>query len=276
MISLSTAFYVSLQQFQDPFLEGTILPEGVTSSTVSSALGLTILFLLASLVMLLFIFLFRRALAPYKILFGLAIFSGLSIVSASFLDEPWAFLSALLATLLMFWYPVIWLSNIVLALALGGVAAFFGVQFSLISLILFAALIAVYDVIAVYKTKHMVKMARVLLTKRAAFAFYIPSRAHDMLGRLDLKKVKFGRDVHIIGGGDVAIPAMVISAMVGESIGGAVWMGIAVLAGLALTNRLFFSQKKYKPMPALPPVVLSLIIGYALYALVGVIYSPGA
>ena len=120
--------------------------------------------------------------------------------------------------------------------------------------IVLLAVFSVYDIIAVYKTKHMVKMARDMMEAGAIFGLIIAT-----------KKPK---DFMILGSGDILLPLILSATVAAYSILGAVIISLFAAAGLFVTHLLFSNQKRRKPMAALPPIATLSIIGYLVFLLI--------
>lgn len=99
-----------------------------------------------------------------------------------------------------------------------GLTAILGISFGPVPALLLLAALAVYDAIAVYKTKHMIDLADTVMSESLPIMFVIPKHA----GYTFIKKEKTlkeqlasgeQRDALFMGLGDVIIPgALVVSA----------------------------------------------------------------
>src|SRR6267143_3323311 len=125
---------------------------------------------------------------------------------------------AALLTLLLWKYPEWWVIDISGVLMSVGLCAILGISFGILPALLLLALLAVYDAIAVYRTKHMIALADTVMSESLPIMFVIPKRA----GYSFLKKTKSlkeqiasgeEREALFMGLGDVIIPgALVVSA----------------------------------------------------------------
>ena len=119
---------------------------------------------------------------------------------------------------------------------------------------------SVYDYIAVYKTKHMVKMAKTMIAGRAIFAMIYPEHWHGF--RSHLNKTHPGEGFMMLGTGDFVFPIIMATSAYTVS-ATAAWTVLAVsLLGLLLMHLIFSLQKVRRPMPALPPLAAFSIIGF--------------
>ncbi len=244
-----------------------------------SIFSFLIYFLIVTLIILAFLKISKRGSGVLlQIFFVLAIFSGLDILFSTFLLEPWATFLAAGLVMIRFIYPTVLLHNLVVVGGLAGVGGLLGITLFPRDVIILLIILAVYDVIAVYKTKHMVKMAKVMIEKRVILGIIIPEKILGLKAsmrdveqdkipvRRILRPGKMGQFM-ILGGGDLVLPLLLIASVVNQNI----WQGIIVLIfallGL-LTMHLIFIKLKSRPMPALPPLALFSILGYLVSLLI--------
>lgn len=196
----------------------------------------------------------------FKLAFLFSVFLGGFLTLSTITYELLAL--AIIMGLILVWRknPVILLHNILVVVSIAGVGAVIGMQLDPIVVVVFLALFSVYDFVAVYKTKHMVKMASEMIKTKAIMGIIIPFSFSDLLA--DLKK-KNKQEFMVLGGGDLAFPLFLTSAVTLEV---GVWEGIIVAGfaclGLLGSFLLFTSQKKKKAIPALPPIALGSLLGY--------------
>lgn len=203
----------------------------------------------------------KRSRIFFKGIFALALWGGIDVVAGLFIAEPWAMFTALALVVLRFAFPNIILHNLVIVLAVGGVGGIFGMQFSPQAALVILGILAVYDIVAVYYTKHMVKMAKAMAQKGALFAVVIPKRIKK--GTLEIpEKLRPGGKFMVLGGGDLALPLFLAASVAKKDLlDGVIVSGFSLL-GLLGMHIAFSMQKKPRAMPALPPICLGAIIGY--------------
>ncbi len=115
-------------------------------------------------------------------------------------------------------------------------------------------ILAVYDYISVFKTKHMVTLAKGVMKQRIAIMAEIPTTS---------------RALHL-GGGDILIPMIVIiSQYVSSGILPALLLSIGASLGLAWL--LTYISKKPRIMPALPPILAGMLVSMVIYLIIEVI-----
>jgi len=233
-----------------------------------SILNFFLSFLLVTL-FLIFLTLFRKlrkAKGPiYKTLFVLAVFWG-----GSFILTTWMGITGLIAMgiLVFLWFkiPRVFLHDFVVILGMAGAGSLLGLGFTPEFVIVFLAIFSLYDFIAVYKTKHMIKMAKDMMERKAILGLVIPLRASDFLE--DLKEVQLGGRFLILGGGDVVFPLLLAVSTLSDGLFNALVVVLFALAGLFLSFWLFAVQKTREPIPALPPIALASVIGYLIAKLI--------
>jgi presenilin-like A22 family membrane protease len=124
---------------------------------------------------------------------------------------------AIFITMALYYYPEWYLVDIVGILVAGGVAALIGISIGLLPILILLIILAIYDAISVYKTKHMVSLADKVMEFKLPILLVVPKRrGYSFLRQKGLKKqLDEGeeREAMFIGLGDIIIPgALVISA----------------------------------------------------------------
>jgi presenilin-like A22 family membrane protease len=150
------------------------------------------------------------------------------------------------------------MKNAAAVLATAGVGVIFGISLGLIPLILFLILLSIYDFLSVFKTKHMVEMANFIVERDMAFTVTAkapPAAPGHKEQRIDL------------GTGDIIAPIMLEVATLPLS----PVATFLVFAGAVVSLGIFLGAvwKKKMVLPALPPIVLGMIISLSLGFLLG-------
>ena len=104
------------------------------------------------------------------------------------------------------WYVI----DIVGVLLSAGVAVILGISLSYIPVIVFLIILAVYDYIAVYKTKHMVSLADRVIENKLPVLFVIPKKKGYSYKKEKGLKKEGKREAMFMGYGDVIIPGVLI------------------------------------------------------------------
>ncbi|KYK25218.1 hypothetical protein AYK26_06385 [Euryarchaeota archaeon SM23-78] len=225
----------------------------------------------------------------WKIWFFLAVFIAISLALGVIFSNYIALGLALALAILKVAKPNIFIHNITELLMYAGIAVFLVPLLNIMWAAILLIAISIYDFIAVFKSKHMVKMAK-FQTKSKVFAgLFIPytpktqsigsearkiaepSKSLKKMSRT-IKKVQ--RKNAILGGGDIAFP-LIFTGVVMESF---VLQGFsktfALYQSLIITLTttialalLFILAKKDKFYPAMPFISAGCFFGYALVVL---------
>ena len=118
----------------------------------------------------------------------------------------------------LYYYPEWWVIDSAGVLMSVGLTAILGISFGPIPALLLLVALAVYDAIAVYKTKHMIDLADTVMSESLPIMFVIPKHSgYSFLKKEKTLKEQIAsgeeRDALFMGLGDVIIPgALVVSA----------------------------------------------------------------
>lgn len=150
------------------------------------------------------------------------------------------------------------LKNAAAILATAGVGVIFGISLGMFPVVLFLILLAIYDYLSVFTTKHMVEMANFVVERNLAFTITAkapPAAPGEKEQRVDL------------GTGDMVAPIMMeVSALAYNPVAAA-FVFVGAVASLALF--LNYVWKKKMILPALPPIVLGMLVFLAIGFLLG-------
>jgi len=146
----------------------------------------------------------------------------------------------------------------------GGVGAIFGFSLGFIPSLLFAVLLSIYDYIAVFKTKHMVKFAETFTQQDLAFTIAAGPKPSEK-EKKELEKIPFEERVKKIkrtelGTGDLVIP-VVLSVSVYPVLGLVGSLCVIFFTTLALYAMMRYHMTKKQVLPALPPITAGAIVG---------------
>jgi presenilin-like A22 family membrane protease len=123
-----------------------------------------------------------------------------------------AFVLSMLLVILLHIYPEWYIVDGVGLFVSAGVSTLFGISMTAVPALLLLIILALYDAISVYKTRHMVTLAEGVMEIKAPLLFVVPKR-RDYSFRGD--KVVTGKEkgAYFLGLGDAIIPTvLVISA----------------------------------------------------------------
>ena len=197
--------------------------------------------------------------------FGIPYYVGLSILLSASLAAAKFFLKGL--------------KNLVAVIASAGVGAIFGFSLDPVPAIAFMVGLSLYDIWAVFGTRHMIVMARELGGRNLAFSVGAESIEKVRVPvPLSPKEIRMGtpqkfkeetrRSSLELGTGDIAIPLMLA---VSASKTGSLLAPFAIIAAstLALYFVLWYVLEKRAFLPALPPLSAAAIIAFSLVRLAG-------
>jgi presenilin-like A22 family membrane protease len=202
----------------------------------------------------------------FKILFVVAIFFAGLIFLECWLPEP---IPLLFLFLLFFWwwkFPSVFNQDILMILGMAGAGSALGLSLTPEVVITLLIIFSIYDFIAVYKTKHMVEMAKEMVESKAILALIVPPNISRF--KESLKEIQFGGNFLILGGGDVIFPLLFCASLIPFGILNSLIIAIFSLIGLFASFCLLFHQKIRQPIPALPPIALFSIIGFLITRLI--------
>lgn len=210
------------------------------------------------------------------------VFSGLAgLLTSMDIALCLGIIAAILATVLLWKYPEWYVVDILGVLLAAGVASMFGISLEPVPVILLLVLLALYDAISVYKTKHMLTLADGVIQGRMPIMVVVPKKEgysfiRDGVGGTispDDSEItgdkKHDRAAYLMGLGDLIMPAILVTSaavfMPGTGIGimsiPALGAAIGSLAGLCILLR---SVQSGKPQAGLPPLNGGAIIGFIL------------
>ena len=198
----------------------------------------------------------------FKVLFILAVFLGGLLLLEAWLPEP---IPLIIILLLIFWWwksPLVLNQDFCMILGIAGVGSLLGLQLTPEIVIALLIIFSIYDFIAVYKTKHMVKMAKEMIESGAILALVIPPNISGFKARL--AEIKLGGKFLILGGGDIVFPLLFATSLVSQGILNSLVVAIFSLIGLFAGFYFFIHQKMRQPIPALPPIAFFSIIGFLI------------
>ncbi len=218
-------------------------------------------FLIATVLMLFFLKAFKGKFL-FQVLFG-----GLVIFGAQgplgLIVSPWlAFLLSFGIVGLRFALPRIWTQNLAIILAVAGIAASMGLSVEPSLVILILIFLSIYDIIAIYKTRHMVKLFKGIAKRGIYLALVVPNKISEW--KNEFKNLDKNKSCIFIGTGDLALPLFfAVSALpMGMSYSIAIIAGTII--GLFADHLFFVTQKKKAAIPALPFIAFFAILGYAV------------
>lgn len=168
------------------------------------------------------------------------------------------------------------IKNAAAIISSAGVGALFGFSLGFIPTLIFIIGLSIYDYVAVFKTKHMIEMARELSSRQLSFAITakdVPARKPKEKTEAYVERAMNEGERLDLGTGDLSVPLMIsVSAYQPGFLGpnGLIY-ALAVAAGstLAIFVLLKFVSKNRVFLPALPPICLGGLLALLLVKLAG-------
>lgn len=222
--------------------------------------------------------------------FFLAVVMATSIALGTLIPESYWWIAWLLALGIAswkLWWPNVIIYNIAEVLMYAGIAVLIAPILDVFWMIILLLLISLYDAYAVWKSKHMVKMAKFITHSNAFAGLVVPYKTKGKKGLT----VKLPRGKHkgkslkkgashksaILGGGDITFPLLFGGVVLQQKVGlfvaagvafkSAVWQafGISLFIALGATLAvagLFFFAKKDTFYPAMPFITTGCLLGW--------------
>jgi len=198
----------------------------------------------------------------FILIFYFVIVLGTQIVFNTFMPFEISLALALMVLILRLTTPRIWTHNLAIVLGLAGISASIGIDITPLGVVVILIILSIYDYIAVYKTKTMVKMFKGMLQRGVIFSIIIPTHIKNWI--VDLKKVKTREGFMFLGTGDIALPMIFAAAALKTGLISSIFIILGALIGVLSLHVLFAIQKRKAAMPALPPIALFSILGYLI------------
>jgi len=176
---------------------------------------------------------------------------------------------AIALTIVLYKFPE-WYVIDTIGIIIGAAASsIFGISFGILPAIVLLSLLAIYDAISVYKTKHMIDLAEGVMDIRLPILFVIPKKLNYSFIKDGMKK-EGERDAFFMGLGDAVMPTvLVVSANVFIAHTGFISYPAlgAIIGTLIGFIGLTIFVMKGKPQPGLPFLNGGVILGYIAGAL---------
>ncbi len=245
--------------------------------------GQSVLFLLGAVligtVALLVLIRFRQR-KLWKVWYFLAVAISVTMALGTFMPKIFAWIIGFSLALFKVLKPELVVQNVTEVFMYSGLAILFVPILQVWWAILLLIVISIYDMYAVWHSKHMVRLATFTSESRLFAGFSIPYKKEQQHTKLMFNipgDVKLGQEnksstkVAILGGGDITFPlffsgavlnwllvkqASLLSAYIGALV-------VSMCAGLGLLWLLVKSEKD-KFYPAMPPITLGCLLGFGI------------
>ena len=191
-------------------------------------------------------------------------------VMVAFMSPLLALAPTLAIMLLLHFYPEWYIIDAFGILVCAGISSLFGVSMTILPALLLLVVLAVYDAISVYKTRHMISLAEGAIKIKAPMLFVVP-KSRDYSFRIDQEISSSSdetrkRGAYFLGLGDAIIPTiLVISASWSLPAGGFYGLSLPVLGamlGTYLGFLLLMTTSRDRPQAGLPFLNSGVILGF--------------
>jgi presenilin-like A22 family membrane protease len=200
----------------------------------------------------------------------LSIAASIYYVMVAFMSPLLALVPTLAIMLLLHFYPEWYVIDAFGILVCAGISSLFGVSMTILPALLLLGVLAVYDAISVYKTRHMISLAEGAIKIKAPLLFVVP-KSRDYSFRIDQEISSSSeetkkRGAYFLGLGDAIIPTiLVISASWSLPAGGFYGLSLPVLGamlGTYLGFLLLMTTSRDRPQAGLPFLNSGVILGF--------------
>lgn len=224
-------------------------------------------FFIATFLMLLFLRKFKGKFL-FEFFFSGAIIFGAQGPFGLFLSQLEALLASILLVVFRFTHPRIWTQNIVIIIGISGIAASLGASANPIFAMFILIFLSIYDIAAVYKTRHMPKLFQNMAERGAVLALIIPRSFLLWKNKFSFIKAENKNEFVFLGTGDVALPLFFATSAFADGLEFSVAIILGAIIGLIFDHLFFITQKENKAIPALPAIAFFSIAGYVAASMI--------
>jgi presenilin-like A22 family membrane protease len=163
-----------------------------------------------------------------------AVAATLYYVFVVFIGAVPAILLTTAITILLYKFPEWYIVDITGILVGAGASAIIGISLAILPTLILLILLTIYDIISVYKTKHMITLAEGVMDIHAPILFVVPKRRDYSFVKQDFSEGGGERGAYFMGLGDAVMPTiLVVSASVFLPVG-CMAVQLPLLGGVAL------------------------------------------
>ncbi len=229
-------------------------------------LPMTLLSFLIAFSLLFLLLRFSGKFNIFKYFFYFLIIIGSKLVFEAFFNPFITNILTLSLLALFLFHKSLLVHNLTIGITIAGVAVSVGLSFSFATVLFLMGAFSFYDVMAVYRSSHMVKLFKGMANKGVILAIMIPSR----LDKINIKSNEFkpGQGIFIMGTGDLAFPLFFAVSALKFSIMSAWFIVGGATIGAATVYYLLNIQRSNRAMPALPPIAAGSVLGFLISLLV--------
>jgi len=233
-------------------------PEGLITVLVALAIGTALLLVLIRF----------RQVRLWKVWFFISVFATISIALNVYIAPLYALIVALFLSYLKIFRSHVIIHNFTEILMYTGIAVLFASWFTLFWASILLILISIYDMFAVWKSKHMIKLAEFTMQSKLFAGVSIPYSPKPVS---QTHTPPPSQKTAILGGGDIAFPLIFTSSVLkfillgGSSL--ILSFSLSMIVGLTATlslGALFYWSKKDRFYPAMPFISAGCFVGLGI------------
>ena len=229
----------------------------------------------------------------WKVWFFFAVWLAMTVAIGVFVNKYAAYALCFLLALWKIYKPNIYVHNLTEIFMYTGIALIFVPLLNVFWAIMLLLAISVYDMYAVWRSKHMVKMAEFQAESNVFAGLFIPYERKKVGKREEtkiekIKPMKFVKEkpvkekeanIAILGGGDIAFP-LIFSGVVMENLIKVDMLSklnaflFSLIVSLFVTIALillFYKSEKGKYYPAMPFLTAGCLLGYGIVYLLQIL-----
>jgi len=210
----------------------------------------------------------------------ISIATSIYYLMVAFMPPLLALLPTAAVLLLLRYYPEWYVIDVFGIAVCAGISSLFGVSMTILPTLLLLIILAVYDALSVYKTRHMVSLAEGVIKIKAPLLFVVPrSRGYSFRkdtvpfsnpagnDQVEMARATNGkRGAFFLGLGDAIIPTiLVISAYTSLPAGGFFGINlpaIGAMLGTYLGFLALMTTSRDRPQAGLPFLNFGVILGF--------------
>lgn len=207
----------------------------------------------------------------WRVWFFLSALMTMGVAFSAFINQWIAIVLAGILSFFKVFRPNFIIHNVTELFIYGGLAAIFVPILNIFSVVILLLLISVYDAYAVWKSKHMVSMAKFQAESKIFAGFLIPKseKVVKESPKKSLKRIKIAVPEKtpayaLLGGGDVAFPLLFAGVVLKSTGFVPLLFVIPICTAIALLGLLYFGEQG-KFYPAMPFLSAGTFIGYFIF-----------
>jgi presenilin-like A22 family membrane protease len=180
---------------------------------------------------------------------------------------------AVVLVVALYKYPEWYVIDLCGVIVGAGAIAIFGISLSILLVIILLVVLAVYDAISVYKTKHMIDLADTVMDLKLPVLLVVPkiwnySLIKETKSLKEKLKDNEERDAFFMGLGDIVMPGILVVAVY-QNVPNGLPVALSVLAGTLIGFLVLMTfVAKGKPQAGLPLLCGGAILGYLVSSVV--------